>query len=419
MARRLYTLLFCLCMPLVLLRLLYRAIKAPAYARRWSERFALGGDVRAGGIWVHAVSVGESIAAAPMVRELLKRYPELPITITCMTPTGSEQIRKLFGGQVGHAYLPYDLPWLQRRLLRRLKPRVGIIMETELWPNLVTEAARAKVPLVLANARLSERSARGYQRVSALVRPMFAALDWVAVQSQAEALRFITLGVAREQLQVTGSIKFDFRADPTLLQQAADLRARWGERPVWIAASTHAGEDEQVLRAHQTLLQALPDALLILVPRHPERFDAVARQVQDAGLAAVRRSSGQLPAADQQVLVGDTMGELVMLYACADVAFVGGSLVPNGGHNYLEPAALGVPVLSGPHRFNFTEISELLEGASALQVVSDEQALASAVQALLEDASARERAGAAGRAVVQDNQGALERLLAGIARLLG
>ena len=290
MARRLYTLLFCLCMPLVLLRLLYRAIKAPAYARRWSERFALGGDVRAGGIWVHAVSVGESIAAAPMVRELLKRYPELPITITCMTPTGSEQIRKLFGGQVGHAYLPYDLPWLQRRLLRRLKPRVGIIMETELWPNLVAEATRAKVPLVLANARLSERSARGYQRVSALVRPMFAALDWVAVQSQAEALRFITLGVAREQLQVTGSIKFDFRADPTLLQQAADLRARWGERPVWIAASTHAGEDEQVLRAHQTVLQALPDALLILVPRHPERFDAVARQ-------ACRSASQQRPAA--------------------------------------------------------------------------------------------------------------------------
>ena len=239
MARRLYTLLFCLCMPLVLLRLLYRAIKAPAYARRWSERFTLGGDVRAGGIWVHAVSVGESIAAAPMVRELLKRYPELPITITCMTPTGSEQIRKLFGGQVGHAYLPYDLPWLQRRLLRRLKPRVGIIMETELWPNLVAEATLAEVPLVLANARLSERSARGYQRVSALVRPMFAALDWVAVQSQAEALRFIKLGVAREQLQVTGSIKFDFRADPALLQQAADLRARWGERPVWIAASTH------------------------------------------------------------------------------------------------------------------------------------------------------------------------------------
>ena len=419
MARRLYTLFFFLCLPLILLRLLYRAIKAPAYARRWAERFALGGDVRSGGIWVHAVSVGESIAAAPMVRELLKRYPALPITVTCMTPTGSEQIRKLFGGQVGHAYLPYDLPWLQRRLLRRLQPKIGIIMETELWPNLVAEAGRARVPLVLANARLSARSARGYQRVGALVRPMFAALDWVAVQSQAEALRFIELGVGREQMQVTGSIKFDFRPDPQQVQQAQELRARWGsDRPVWIAASTHAGEDEQVLRAHRQVLDALPDALLILVPRHPERFDSVARQVSETGFGMVRRSSGALPAADQQVLVGDTMGELVFLYACADLAFVGGSLVPNGGHNYLEPAALGLPVLSGPHRFNFTEISELLEGAGALQVVADETALAVAVQQWLQDSPARQRAGQAGQAVVADNQGALERLLQGIDRLL-
>lgn len=419
MARRLYTLFFFLCLPLILLRLLYRAIKAPAYARRWAERFALGGDVRSGGIWVHAVSVGESIAAAPMVRELLKRYPALPITVTCMTPTGSEQIRKLFGGQVGHAYLPYDLPWLQRRLLRRLQPKIGIIMETELWPNLVAEAGRARVPLVLANARLSARSARGYQRVGALVRPMFAALDWVAVQSQAEALRFIELGVGREQMQVTGSIKFDFRPDPQQGQQAQELRARWGsDRPVWIAASTHAGEDEQVLRAHRQVLDALPDALLILVPRHPERFDSVARQVSETGFGMVRRSSGALPAADQQVLVGDTMGELVFLYACADLAFVGGSLVPNGGHNYLEPAALGLPVLSGPHRFNFTEISELLEGAGALQVVADETALAVAVQQWLQDSPARQRAGQAGQAVVADNQGALERLLQGIDRLL-
>ncbi|MDL2197945.1 lipid IV(A) 3-deoxy-D-manno-octulosonic acid transferase [Halopseudomonas aestusnigri] len=419
MARRLYTLFFFLCLPLILLRLLYRAIKAPAYARRWAERFALGGDVRSGGIWVHAVSVGESIAAAPMVRELLKRYPALPITVTCMTPTGSEQIRKLFGGQVGHAYLPYDLPWLQRRLLRRLQPKIGIIMETELWPNLVAEAGRARVPLVLANARLSARSARGYQRVGALVRPMFAALDWVAVQSQAEALRFIELGVGREQMQVTGSIKFDFRPDPQQVQQAQELRARWGgDRPVWIAASTHAGEDEQVLRAHRQVLDTLPDALLILVPRHPERFDSVARQVSETGFGMVRRSSGALPAADQQVLVGDTMGELVFLYACADLAFVGGSLVPNGGHNYLEPAALGLPVLSGPHRFNFTEISELLEGAGALQVVADEAALAVAVQQWLQDSSARQRAGQAGQAVVADNQGALERLLQGIDRLL-
>tara|TARA_R110002126_G_scaffold92541_3_gene219563 strand:- start:3871 stop:5127 length:1257 start_codon:yes stop_codon:yes gene_type:complete len=418
MTRTLYSIFFTLCIPLILLRLIYRAWRAPAYARRWSERFALGGDVRQGGIWVHAVSVGESIAAAPMVRELMQRHPDLPITITCMTPTGSEQIRKLFGGQVGHAYLPYDLPWLQRRLLRKLKPRVGIIMETELWPNLVAECERAQVPLVLANARLSERSARGYQRVSWLVKPMFAALDWVAVQSQAEALRFSSLGVDKSAMMVTGSIKFDFRPSAALLAQAHALRKNWGERPVWIAASTHAGEDEQVLRAHQVLLQTLPDALLILVPRHPERFDSVARQVSDAGLLQLRRSQGGSPAPTDQVLLGDTMGELVMLYACADVAFVGGSLVPNGGHNYLEPAALGLPVLSGPHRFNFTEISDLLQGAGALQLVNDSQGISEALLTLLQDSKARKQAGDAGLAVVAANQGALELLLQGIEQRL-
>mgnify|MGYP003624224345 FL=1 len=418
MTRTLYSIFFTLCIPLILLRLIYRAWRAPAYARRWSERFALGGDVRQGGIWVHAVSVGESIAAAPMVRELMQRHPDLPITITCMTPTGSEQIRKLFGGQVGHAYLPYDLPWLQRRLLRKLKPRVGIIMETELWPNLVAECERAQVPLVLANARLSERSARGYQRVSWLVKPMFAALDWVAVQSQAEALRFSSLGVDKSAMMVTGSIKFDFRPSAALLAQAHALRKSWGERPVWIAASTHAGEDEQVLRAHQVLLQTLPDALLILVPRHPERFDSVARQVSDAGLLQLRRSQGGSPAPTDQVLLGDTMGELVMLYACADVAFVGGSLVPNGGHNYLEPAALGLPVLSGPHRFNFTEISDLLQGAGALQLVNDSQGISEALLTLLQDSKARKQAGDAGLAVVAANQGALELLLQGIEQRL-
>ncbi len=418
MTRTLYSIVFTLCMPLVLLRLLYRARRAPAYAKRWSERFALGGDVRQGGIWVHAVSVGESIAAAPMVRELMQRHPELPITITCMTPTGSEQIRKLFGEQVGHVYLPYDLPWLQRRLLRKMKPQIGIIMETELWPNLVAECERAEVPLILANARLSERSANGYKRVSWLVRPMFAALDWVAVQSQAEALRFASLGVNKSAMTVTGSIKFDFRPPAALLAQAKSLRDGWGERPVWIAASTHAGEDEQVLRAHQTLLQQQPDALLILVPRHPERFDSVARLVSDAGLLQVRRSQGGVPAAADQVLLGDTMGELVMLYACADVAFVGGSLVSNGGHNYLEPAALGLPVLSGPHRFNFTEISDLLQGAGALQLVGDAQSLAEAVEALLQDPRLRQQAGESGRAVVEANQGALELLLQGIEQRL-
>ncbi|MFA5679010.1 MAG: lipid IV(A) 3-deoxy-D-manno-octulosonic acid transferase [Pseudomonas sp.] len=418
MPRFVYSLIFFLCLPLILARLLYRAWRAPAYARRWSERFAMGGDLRPGGIWVHAVSVGESIAAAPMVRELLKRHPDLPVTMTCMTPTGSEQIRKLFGDQVGHAYLPYDLPWLQRRLIRRLQPRIAIVMETELWPNLVAECERARVPVVLANARLSERSARGYQRVSWLVRPMFDALSWVAVQSADEAARFVELGVRRGAITVTGSIKFDLKPADAVLQAAAQWRAQWGARPVWIAASTHAGEDELILQAHQQLVQQHPQALLILVPRHPERFDAVARLVQQSNLNLVRRSAAQQPKPNDQVFLGDSMGELMQFYACADVAFVGGSLIAGGGHNYLEPAALGIPVLSGPHRFNFVEISQLLEQAGALVEVQDAATMAEKVACWLSDAQRREQAGTAGQAVVKANQGALERLLQGVAGLL-
>lgn len=418
MMRTLYSLVFTLCMPLVLLRLLVRARKAPAYARRWHERLAIGGDLRPGGIWVHAVSVGESIAAAPMVRTLLERYPHLPVTVTCMTPTGSEQIRKLFADRVGHAYLPYDLPWLQRRFIRRLKPQIGVIMETELWPNMVHEAADLDVPLVLANARLSERSARGYARIAWLAKPMFAALDWVAVQTEAEAHRFARLGVERTSMTVTGSIKFDLQPDPAVLQQAAQLRGQWGERPVWIAASTHAGEDEQVLAAHRLVLETHPDALLILVPRHPERFNDVAKLTEGSGFSTVRRSCGEALARADQVLLGDSMGELMMFYGCADVAFVGGTLVGHGGHNYLEPAALGLPIVSGPHSFNFAEISTLLEGAGALKRVQDQTGLSAAVAELMNEPKVARQAGAAGLAVVKDNQGALDSLLDGIGTLL-
>lgn len=418
MPRFFYSLIFILCLPLIILRLLYRAWRAPAYARRWSERFAFGGDLRPDGIWVHAVSVGESIASAPMVRELLKRYPHLPITVTCMTPTGSAQIRQLFGDSVGHAYLPYDLPWLQRRLIRRLRPRIVIIMETELWPNLVAQCNRADIPVVLANARLSERSARGYARVRRLVQPMFAALDWVAVQSAAEATRFASLGVRAQAMTVTGSIKFDLKPAPELITTATQWREAWGERPVWIAASTHAGEDELILAAHHQVLAQHPQTLLILVPRHPERFDSVARQVQQAGFKLVRRSEGQMPDKTDHVFLGDTMGELMQFYACADLAFVGGSLIAGGGHNYLEPAALGLPILSGPHRFNFLDISTLLEQSGALIEVSDAQTMAAQVNQWLSSKSAAMAAGDAGQAVVRANQGALELLLEGIGQRL-
>ncbi|MDH4583701.1 3-deoxy-D-manno-octulosonic acid transferase [Pseudomonas sp. BN415] len=421
MNRTLYTLLFHLGLPLVALRLAWRAWRAPAYARRIGERFAFGlPAIKPGGIWVHAVSVGESIAAAPMVRALLERHPDLPITITCMTPTGSERIRALFGDRVQHCYLPYDLPWAAARFLDRVRPKLAVIMETELWPNHIHQCACRGVPVVLANARLSERSARGYARFGKLTAPMLAELSWIAVQTEAEAARFRALGARAECVGVTGSIKYDLRIDPALLQRAGALRSQWGAeaRPVWIAASTHAGEDEVVLAAHKTLLTQRPDALLILVPRHPERFGPVFELCRREGLATVRRSSGALVAQTDSVLVGDTMGELLFLYALADIAFVGGSLVPNGGHNLLEPAALSKPVLSGPHLFNFLEIAAQLRDAGALVEVADADQLAVQVGTLWIDTGRAEAMREAGLAVLKTNQGALERLLGGIARLL-
>jgi 3-deoxy-D-manno-octulosonic-acid transferase len=421
MNRTLYTLLFHLGLPLVFLRLLWRAWRAPAYSRRIGERFAFGlPPLRPGGIWVHAVSVGESIAAAPMVRELMARYPHLPITVTCMTPTGSERIQALFGDSVQHCYLPYDLPWAAARFLERARPKLAVVMETELWPNHIHQCARRGIPVALANARLSARSARGYARFARLTAPMLAKLSLIAVQTEAEAERFRQLGARDECVEVTGSIKFDLTIDPVLLERAAALRAQWEarQRPLWIAASTHAGEDEIVLAAHRQLLARHPQALLILVPRHPERFAAVAELCRKEGFASVRRSQGEAVGAGIDVLVGDTMGELLFLYALADVAFVGGSLVPNGGHNLLEPAALGKPVLSGPHLFNFLEIAAQLRDAGALWEVSNAAELASAVDALWSDPAMIKLMRNAGLDVLKANQGALERLLAGLERLL-
>ena len=423
MNRTLYTLLFHLGLPLVAIRLWLRARKAPAYARRIGERFAISlPALQPGGIWVHAVSVGESIAAAPMIRALLKRYPQLPITVTCMTPTGSERIQALFANEprIQHCYLPYDLPWAAARFLERVKPKLGVIMETELWPNHIHQCAKRGIPVALANARLSERSAKGYARFAGLTRPMLEEMSLIAVQTEAEAERFRLLGARPECVEVTGSIKFDLSIDPQLLIKARELREQWQaqERPVWIAASTHEGEDEIVLAAHRQLLASYPNALLILVPRHPERFNSVFELCRREGFATVRRSSGESVEAQTQVLLGDTMGELLFLYALADSAFVGGSLVPNGGHNLLEPAALAKPVLSGPHLFNFLEIAAKLRDAAALEEVDDAQGLAVAVQRLFELPQDAQRMAQAGLTVMQLNQGALQRLLDGLARLI-
>ena len=414
MNRTLYTLLLYLAVPVIAVRLWLRSRKAPAYAKRIGERFALTlPEFKQGGIWLHAVSVGESIAAAPVVKALQQQYPDLPITVTCMTPTGSERIQSLFGDSVQHCYLPYDLPLASKRFLQRLQPRLAIVMETELWPNHINQCARLNIPVVLANGRLSERSARGYGRFPKLVAPMLKQISALAVQSEIEAQRFIELGARAETVKVTGSIKYDLQVAEGLPAQAQALREQWhaSQRPIWIAASTHEGEDAQILAAHQLLLQQFPQALLILVPRHPERFASVHALCLEQGLQVQRRSTQALVNAEQQVLLGDTMGELMLLYAVADVALVGGSLIKHGGHNMLEPIALAKPTLTGPHYFNFLDIAQQLLDAGALLEVAGVQQLAQRVAELWRNPTLVEDMCAAGQQVLQRNQGALQRLL--------
>lgn len=421
MFRLFYTWVFYLLLPFVLLRLFVRGRKAPAYRQRWLERlgiFQAPPGVREG-IWVHAVSVGETIAAAPLIRRLQAAHPGVPITVTTMTPTGSERVRALFGESVFHVYAPWDYPGALRRFLARTRPRLLVIMETELWPNTVYHCHLRGIPVVLANARLSEKSAAGYARVGWLTREMLVCLERVGVQTAEEGERFLALGLPKRRLSVTGSIKFDLDLPADLASAAQKLRKTWGgDRPVLIAASTHEGEEAQVLDAFRRLLADHPDLLLVLVPRHPERFDRVGGLCQRSGLQLARRGRGETPAPDTQVYLGDTMGELMLLFAAADIAFVGGSLVEHGGHNVLEPAALARPVVAGTSNFNFLEISRALEAAGGMLTVQNEAGLANTVDSLLRDRARCEQMGRAGQDLVESNRGALGRLCGMIDALL-
>ncbi len=408
--RALYTAALYLLAPLVLLRLLWRSLRSPGYRQRMGERFAVQRTpLPVDGIWIHAVSVGETQAAALLVERLRLLCPGVPLIITTATPTGSERVRALFGDTVHHVYAPYDLPRAVARFLEEARPQVVVVMETELWPNLTHQCHLRGIPLLVANARLSARSAAGYRRVGALTRSMLAEVTLIAAQAREDAQRFIELGAAPDRVRVTGSVKFDIRLPASLQEAGEALRREWGvERPVWIAASTHEGEEEQVLLAAQTVLRLQPRALLVLVPRHPERFDRAAALCERLELVTARRSLGEAVEPETEVYLGDTMGELNLLYAAADVAFVGGSLIPVGGHNMLEPAARGMPILFGPHVFNFDRISRLLLDAHAARQVTDAGELAARVSEWLRDANARHQAGEQGRAVVAANRGAVD-----------
>ncbi|WP_166258926.1 lipid IV(A) 3-deoxy-D-manno-octulosonic acid transferase [Marinobacter salicampi] len=411
----LYSLFFRMALPFVLLRLWWQGRDSREAMTHWRQRLGYLPRSEQPVIWVHAVSVGETIAAAPLVEALLVQVPQTPILMSAMTATGNERARSMFGDRVSYAYSPYDTPGSVRRFLDRARPKALVIMETELWPNMISLSHKRGLPIFLINARLSERSARGYGRVLSLVRPLLGSITWIAAQAGEDARRFLSIGARPESVSVTGSIKFDV-AIPAEIRAAADLLrgdVLGRQRPVWIAASTHDGEDQQILEAHRLLLAKHTDALLILVPRHPERFEAVAALVKQSPFTLARRSEGA-SAKHSEVYLADSMGELLMLYGAADVAFVGGSLIERGGHNPLEPAAWGMPVVSGPHVFNFETIYGQLADGGAFYSVANAEELASCVMGLFDAPESAARSGHNARMVVDANRGALDRVVAGI-----
>ena len=417
MARALYTLLWWCAVPILPLRLWWRGRREPLYRAHVGERFGrYAGAARAAGgevLWVHAVSVGETRAVAPLIERLARERPLRTILLTHMTATGRETGRALFGDRVVQAWLPYDLPFAVRRFLAHFHPSAGLLVETELWPNLAAAAARAGIPLLLVNARLSERSARGYARIAALSRPLLAGLAGVAAQTSEDGERLRALG-ARDVV-VTGNLKFDVEVPPQMRERGRALRERLGpKRPVLVLASTREGEEALLLDA--LARAALPArALVVVVPRHPQRFDAVAALARERGLACARRSAGDAVAEDVRVVLGDSMGEMFAYYAAADVAFVGGSLLPLGGQNLIEPIAAGVPTLIGPHTFNFAQASEAAVAAGAALRVRDADEVLAAAARLLDDAPARARMRASCDAFLAAHRGAIDRLWAWLA----
>lgn len=403
-----------LLLPYALWNLLWRGFFYRPYWNRWHERF--GFVPRVAGqriIWVHAVSVGEVRSSAPLIAELDARYPEHRIHVTTMTPTGSEQVRELFGERVGHSYVPYDLPDAVARFLDRVRPDLAVIAETEFWPNIFAACRKRRIPLFLVNVRVSEASLRGYLRAPRIVRDMLHNADLICPQTEVDAARLRQLGAPAERIKVTGNLKFDVPLPESLMQEAAAVRQLWGRhRPIWIAASTHAGEEALVLDAFARLREKFPDLLLVIVPRHPERFDRVAQLCERRGYEIALRSlthSELEPTVD--IVVGDTMGELQRLYAASDVAFVGGSLVRHGGQNILEACAVRVPVVFGPHMFHFEEIASLALARGAARQVHDANELVEAVGLFLERPELRREAGEAAHSLMEDNHGALERTL--------
>ncbi|TXR51433.1 lipid IV(A) 3-deoxy-D-manno-octulosonic acid transferase [Reinekea thalattae] len=413
-----YSLLCWLLTPLVFIRLWRKGRNLPDYRKRWSERLGHWPEIPTGCLWIHAVSVGETIAAQNLVQQWQQKHPGIAIVISSTTPTGSQTVHKLFGQSVYHAYLPWDISYIQSRLVKQLKPRMLVIIETELWPNLIHACHKQQVPVLLANARLSEKSKKGYQRFSALTEPMLNKLTAIAAQHTPDANRFIELGFDEKKLQVTGSIKFDISLDPEAALETKKLKQQLGNRPIWIAASTHVGEEEQLIAIQAKLRVKIPDVLMILVPRHPERADAVGGLLYNNHLEFARRSHEQIPSADQSVFLIDTLGEMMTFFGLADAAFIGNTLLETGGgHNPVEPAALAKPVLMGEHYVNFQSIVEAMHSEQAVIITHGNEDLLSRLTGLLQSKDLRDTYGQRAYLFHQKQQGALKRLISWIETL--
>lgn len=410
--RLFYTLLFYLLVPFVLLRLYWRGFKAPDYRKRWTERLAVYFKKYLDNvIWIHAVSVGEAEAVFPLVKYLQKQYPSDNFLVTTTTPTGSARVQTVLADTVTHVYLPYDLPCVVRRFLHVFKPKVAIFMEKEIWPNLYRQCAVNKIPLMIINARLSASSAKGYKKIPVLVKPALASVAMITTQTEEDRVRFIEIGAIEKLTHVAGNIKFDLQLDKKIIQQAHEIKANaFSERFVWIIASTHEGEEEIFFDIYTQLKKQIPELLLMVVPRHPERFEPVQRLAKKMKLISCMRSTGQQCTTGTDVYIADTMGELKLLYGTADICFVAGSMVPVGGHNILEPAAMGIPIMFGPHMINFKEIAKNVLDLDVAIQCEDKQAIIDTVIHLYNDIEYRKAIANRAKQFVDSNQGATERI---------
>lgn len=421
--RAIYSLLFIVGLPVILLRLIMKSVKLPAYRARWRERFGCPSLSLPSSIWVHAVSVGEAISAVPFIREIQKQYPKIPIVVTTMTPTGSDRVKAAFAKELNqtifHSYVPYDIPFAVEAFIKRVNPIALILMETEIWPNLITICHAHRISMMIANARLSPQSLKHYKMGRSIVKPLMEKITFIGAQSAMDSERFIEIGAPIERVKTVGNIKFDISWPSEVIQKGKALREQLGtHRKVWIAASTHEGEEAIVFRAYHQLKRQFSDLLLLLVPRHPERFQKVAQLCEAANLKIAKRTENKPCSNETDVFLGDTMGEMGVFYAASDVVFVGGSFAPIGGHNLLEPAALSLPILTGPHLHNFVYISEVLLAAGGATLVRDERELVEHIVSLFGDLQLAHIQGQKAHAVVEGNKGALEKLMGLVGKLI-